>query len=1302
MKHPVRLIAGIAMCAASLFAAGLTGHAAPAPSELPEYSYHPMDPSFRNFYFADAVKYGQRWATARGLTARDIDPQTLHSSVIPYSELDAQGYPTSMAAGDIAYSKLDLGVRLYGYDLPDGSSGTYSEIYRNGIYTLTWEGDGEVEFIVNGSPSAANVVLLSEDLSGTVKTREYRYEFVGGSSLMYLKLSDNAGPNYVRNLHLWIPDPADPFGKSLAPAAGEPEPIFNPAYIDLLVEGGGGVIRHHFVQTATASPVEDWADQRPEDWIFQVSHYYKDYTAEGEWHFTDGQPVSRKSGVALEYCVEMSNATNLDCWLHIPHAATDDYIRTMAQMVRDRLNPNLRVWLEYSNEVWHSRGAGTPFNVQGNYAVDQAELRGLTANTDREKAARYSAQRLCEAVSIFKDEFASIGGEDRVLMVCAGFSADVNYGDVMLTEAHAYGPTLTPAVQPDMYALATYFGIDKEIFNNLTYEMVTDQYAGYYHAADLWLENIYSGAISINTGAGDYLVGGGFGPEHTAMAASHNLPIVAYEGGINMEITDQVKVNADWKINDTEGAQMAMARWGALKAAYILYPDDPSQASWFTPNLNRPDPNDPWDPHNYNHTENPYAWFIYALERHPIAYDIYRLHIELAESKGMICNSMFVPIRGASQYGQYGHINYLGQDPAQSTKWQVVSNFINEHATLNEIGESTGPGGVPQFDTQGNLPPALVGLPYSIDIIVSGGDGQLHIETIAPRMPLGFTLEQIDGTIYRISGTPTSTITGNTFDTAYVLLRVNDEDGDIAYQRYSFLVQPALPAELDENILQDSGFDGPKAATLGYFDLLTTDYADLGWVTNVNSRRTFNIFAATGGNPGSYCVVDDGVSTDLPASMYQIVADNKHSKGLGVFELSTYNSDSDISFAIWGFNGTATEVTAALSDSDFRTSALNPDGSIGGGTNLASGSLNGLDGATWSNEQFLVDFGSTGHDYIVVVFSVDGQQAPGAGLDNVTLRPPIPPRVMTLVNGDFSAPVAGTLKYTEPLTTSHTSLGWYENINSGRALAISNGQLILSASGSNPQESVLQLFHDQKQAAGPGLLRLDALTIDSRIRYGVYGYNGTPAEVDAALASDGLYTRNQAPLVTYAGDTLTAGQFTDFSETGSWEIELDFGSGYDYIVVAISKADFATTVDLPVADNLVLIDGGAGSGARSTIFEGEDYTAQSGCTVGIRGSAYFLDFGYNNSWAEWNDIQGNAGNVTLQFVYANGSTSNYPCEMYLNGQLIQVLDFVPGGLWTNWVSIDVQLFLEAGTHTLRLVPVNGVGPDLDKIVMIEE
>lgn len=67
------------------------------------------------------------------------------------------------------------------------------------------------------------------------------------------------------------------------------------------------------------------------------------------------QTQAGRDGVAIEYMVALSNELGADPWFCIPHMADDDYIRKHAEMVRDRLHPDAKIYIEYSNEVWNSQ-----------------------------------------------------------------------------------------------------------------------------------------------------------------------------------------------------------------------------------------------------------------------------------------------------------------------------------------------------------------------------------------------------------------------------------------------------------------------------------------------------------------------------------------------------------------------------------------------------------------------------------------------------------------------------------------------------------------------------------------------------------------------------------------------------------------------------------------------------------------------------------------------------------------------------------------------------------------------------------
>jgi hypothetical protein len=101
------------------------------------------------------------------------------------------------------------------------------------------------------------------------------------------------------------------------------------------------------------------------------------------------------TGMALEHIVEYSNATNTNPWILMPHLADDTFFRKAAWYVKKNLNPNLKVYLEYTNEPW-------------NYALKQTHYfkeRGEENDTHRLTEYSKRAARLFEIWSrVFKHD----------------------------------------------------------------------------------------------------------------------------------------------------------------------------------------------------------------------------------------------------------------------------------------------------------------------------------------------------------------------------------------------------------------------------------------------------------------------------------------------------------------------------------------------------------------------------------------------------------------------------------------------------------------------------------------------------------------------------------------------------------------------------------------------------------------------------------------------------------------------------------------------------------------------------------
>ncbi len=93
-------------------------------------------------------------------------------------------------------------------------------------------------------------------------------------------------------------------------------------------------------------------------------------------------------GIPWEYVILIANAANSDAWINIPVNASDDYVAQVATLLHDGnaftgfngINPNLNVYVEYSNELWHYGFPQGPWNYRA--AGDEVEAGGSTLNYD--------------------------------------------------------------------------------------------------------------------------------------------------------------------------------------------------------------------------------------------------------------------------------------------------------------------------------------------------------------------------------------------------------------------------------------------------------------------------------------------------------------------------------------------------------------------------------------------------------------------------------------------------------------------------------------------------------------------------------------------------------------------------------------------------------------------------------------------------------------------------------------------------------------------------------------------------------
>jgi hypothetical protein len=154
-----------------------------------------------------------------------------------------------------------------------------------------------------------------------------------------------------------------------------------------------------------------------------------------EWTQANGHPVSHwsdrtpaaspsyfvDSGVPWEVCIELANLTQRDMWINVPHMADDEYVQSLATLIRDTLSPNLRVYVEHSNEVWNGMFAQCGYNLgQALSRAEELDLYYDGPTGDTIVNARYHAYRTKQIGDVFGSVFGPGSLNSRVRVVLAG------------------------------------------------------------------------------------------------------------------------------------------------------------------------------------------------------------------------------------------------------------------------------------------------------------------------------------------------------------------------------------------------------------------------------------------------------------------------------------------------------------------------------------------------------------------------------------------------------------------------------------------------------------------------------------------------------------------------------------------------------------------------------------------------------------------------------------------------------------------------------------------------------------------
>lgn len=386
-------------------------------------------------------------------------------------DLDADGWVRSLAPGQVARM---LTLREIG------------EHYPAGRYLVRYKGEGTIKFeyaarVVSQKPGEILLQVTPQN---------------GGVS-MVIEATNPA--NHLRDIEITMPGgicEGDPFvhvrgaqqcgnRQFLSFADHAKGIVFYPVFLDRL--RAYSVLRYINWMQTNNSPVANWSQR--------TSQTARTWTV--------------ASGVPIEVLIELANRIGAHPWFTMPHRADDTYVRNFARMLKARLNPELRVYVEHSNEVWNSQFS------QRTFAAQQG-----AAQVPPIDPIQYHALRSRTLGGIAKEEL----GSSRVVAVLGAQAGNIGTANIGLDYLKS---RFKGASGIDALAIAPYFAVTPRPNESGTYTGMT-------------LDALFALVrTTVLPGVMATL------KNYVRLAKANNLPLIAYEGGQHLVGIQGAENNAE-------------------------------------------------------------------------------------------------------------------------------------------------------------------------------------------------------------------------------------------------------------------------------------------------------------------------------------------------------------------------------------------------------------------------------------------------------------------------------------------------------------------------------------------------------------------------------------------------------------------------------------------------------------------------------------------------------------------------------------------------------------------------------------
>jgi len=226
-----------------------------------------------------------------------------------YADLVNQGRRFGPATGPWGTESVPVGSDGW----PTGDFGIFLMAVpgRGGTYKVSFTGQANVGLIASVSTTLANKVY------DPVANRTTLDVIRGNDGLQMVLSFTNTGTG-IKNLKVVRPgyDPLNP-------------PLFTTEFLNHIARFK--TLRFmDWLKTNNNNVVSTWATRSTLN-----THYAAD------------------AGVPWEHIIALSNQTGQDIWINIPVSADDGYVLQLAQLLKSTLRSDVKIYVEYSNELWN-------------------------------------------------------------------------------------------------------------------------------------------------------------------------------------------------------------------------------------------------------------------------------------------------------------------------------------------------------------------------------------------------------------------------------------------------------------------------------------------------------------------------------------------------------------------------------------------------------------------------------------------------------------------------------------------------------------------------------------------------------------------------------------------------------------------------------------------------------------------------------------------------------------------------------------------------------------------------------------